>query len=184
MIMNIIEVVRQCKSGDYGAWNMIVNRYAKSIYNQALNFFGNREDAEDITQDVFIKILNNIGKFREEKNFNSWVMRISNNYCIDYWRKTKKNVKQIELDDDLIKQDETPEDRVMKNDDLEDLRKRMLILDPDLRMLIIMRDIQGYSYQQIAEALNLPQGTIKSRINRARLKLARTFLSKGDSNGL
>jgi RNA polymerase sigma-70 factor (ECF subfamily) len=111
-------------------------------------------------------------------------MRISNNYCIDYWRKTKKNVKQIELDDDLIKQDETPEDRVMKNDDLEDLRKRMLILDPDLRMLIIMRDIQGYSYQQIAEALNLPQGTIKSRINRARLKLARTFLSKGDSNGL
>lgn len=163
---------------------MIVDRYARTIYNQALNFFGNREDAEDITQDVFMKIFNHIDKFREDKNFNSWVMRISNNYCIDYWRKYKKNVKRIELDENLIKQEDTPEDQVIKDDNVKDLRNKMLILDPDLRMLIIMRDIQGFSYQQIADTLNLPQGTVKSRINRARLKLAKTFLSEEDSHAM
>lgn len=182
--MNIIEVVQRCKNGDYGAWNMIVDRYAKVIYNQALNFFGNREDAEDVTQDVFMKIFNNIDKFREEKNFNSWVMRISNNYCIDYWRKYKKKMKRVELTDDLIKQEDTPEDKVIKEHNLKDLRMKMLTLDPDLRLLVIMRDVQGFSYQQIAETLNLPQGTVKSRINRARLKLAKTFFSNGVSNGL
>ena len=163
---------------------MIVDRYARTIYNQALNFFGNREDAEDITQDVFMKIFNHIDKFREDKNFNSWVMRISNNYCIDYWRKYKKNVKRIELEENLIKQEDTPEDQVIKDDNVKDLRNKMLILDPGLRMLIIMRDIQGFSYQQIADTLNLPQGTVKSRINRARLKLAKTFLSEEDSHAM
>lgn len=184
MIMNIIDVVQRCKNGDYGAWNMIVDRYAKTIYNQALNFFGNREDAEDVTQEVFVKIFNHIDKFREEKNFGSWVMRISNNYCIDYWRKYKKNLKRVELEEDLLKQDDTPEEQLIKDENVKELRQKMLILDPDLRILVIMRDIQGFSYQQIAESLNLPPGTVKSRINRARVKLAKTFLSEGESNEL
>ncbi len=163
---------------------MIVDRYSKTIYNLALNFFGNREDAEDVTQDIFLKIFNNMDKFREEKNFNSWLLTISKNYCIDYWRKYKKGVKRVELDDNLIKQDTTPEDIAIKNYDAVTLRQKISILDPDLRLLLIMRDIQEFSYQDIADNLNLPLGTIKSRINRARIKLAKTILKEGDSYGV
>jgi len=178
--MNIGEIVQRCKNGDYEAWNMIVDRYAKTIYNLALNFFANREDAEDITQDVFLKVYNNIDKFREEKSFKSWLVRISTNHCIDHWRKTKRSARRIELSDDLIKTDHTPEDKAVKNGDVTNLRNKISILDPDLRLLLIMRDIQEHSYQEIADTLNLPLGTVKSRINRARVKLAKTFMDEGN----
>ena len=178
--MNIGEIVQRCKNGDYEAWNMIVDQYAKTIYNLALNFFANREDAEDITQDVFLKIYNNIDKFREEKSFKSWVVKISTNYCIDHWRKTKRSARRIELSDDLMRIDHTPEDMAVKDCDVINLRNKISILDPDLRLLLIMRDIQEYSYQEIANTLNLPLGTVKSRINRARVKLAKTFMDEGN----
>ncbi len=178
--MNISEIVQRCKNGDYEAWNMIVDRYAKTIYNLALNFFANREDAEDITQDVFLKVYNNIDKFREEKSFKSWLVRISTNHCIDHWRKTKRSARRIELSDDLIRIDHTPEDKAVKNGDVTNLRNKISILDPDLRLLLIMRDIQEYSYQEIADTLDLPLGTVKSRINRARVKLAKAFMDEGN----
>lgn len=159
---------------------MIVDRYAKTIYNLALNFFANREDAEDITQDVFLKVYNNIDKFREEKSFKSWLVKISTNHCIDHWRKTKRSARRIELSDDLIRIDHSPEDKAVKDCDVINLRNKISILDPNLRLLLIMRDIQEYSYQEIANTLNLPLGTIKSRINRARVKLAKTFMDEGN----
>jgi RNA polymerase sigma-70 factor (ECF subfamily) len=165
-------------SGAKMAWNMIVDRYAKTVYNLALNFFNNREDAEDITQDIFLKVYNNIEKFREDKSFNSWLVKISTNYCIDHWRKSKRSARRVELSDDLIKTDHTPEDRVVKDYDVINLRNKMSDLDPDLRLLLIMRDIQDHSYKEIATTLNLPLGTIKSRINRARIKLAKTFMDE------
>jgi RNA polymerase sigma-70 factor (ECF subfamily) len=176
--MNIGEIVQRCKNGDYEAWNMIVDRYAKTVYNLALNFFNNREDAEDITQDIFLKVYNNIEKFREDKSFNSWLVKISTNYCIDHWRKSKRSARRVELSDDLIKTDHTPEDRAVKDHDVMNLRNKMSHLDPDLRLLLIMRDIQDHSYKEIATTLNLPLGTIKSRINRARIKLAKTFMDE------
>ena len=182
--MEIVDVVRRCKSGDEGAWNVIVDRYSNIIFNLAFNFFGNREDAEDVTQDIFLKIYNNMGKFREERNFNSWLLTLSKNYCIDHWRRHKKGVKRVDLDDGLIKDDVTPEERVIKNQDVVSLRKKIAVLEPDLRMLLIMRDIQEFSYQEISDSLKLPLGTIKSRINRARVKLARIFLQNGGTNGM
>jgi RNA polymerase sigma-70 factor (ECF subfamily) len=176
--MNIGEIVQQCKNGNYEAWNMIVDRYAKTIYNLALNFFNNREDAEDITQDVFLKVYNNIDKFREDKSFNSWLVKLSTNYCIDHWRKSKRSAKRVDLSDDLMKTEHTPEDSAVKEYDVANLRNKMSDLDPDLRLLLIMRDIQNHSYQEIAEILNLPLGTIKSRINRARIRLAKKFMDE------
>ena len=69
---------------------MMINSYSKSVYNIALNFFAERDIASDVTQEIFIKIYHNLDKFREERNFSSWVFTISRNYCIDYWRKNKK----------------------------------------------------------------------------------------------
>ncbi|NIM16610.1 MAG: sigma-70 family RNA polymerase sigma factor, partial [Candidatus Aminicenantes bacterium] len=134
-------------------------------------------------QEVFLKVYNNIEKFKEEKSFTSWLLRLSKNYCIDYWRKSKYNRRSLELDENLKIEPAngagTPEDAVIKRYDAIYLRKKLRLLPPDLRALIIMRDIQDFSYQEIAEHLEIPLGTTKSRINRARTKLAKLILKEG-----
>lgn len=164
---------------------MMIDIYSKKVFNLALNFAGNRDDASDITQDIFLKVYNNIDKFEEDKNFQSWLLTLSRNHCIDYWRKTRSNREQLELDEDrydgtIHEEDSGPEMSVIKKSDAKYLRLQLQKLPPDLRTLIIMRDIQDFSYQEIAEQMDLPMGTIKSRINRARVKLAKLIL--GEAN--
>src|SRR5659263_179994 len=88
--MEITDILSRCKNGDQEAWNMLINAYSKAVYNIALNFFADKDVAADVTQDIFLKIYNNLEKFKEEKNFTAWLFTISRNYCIDYWRKNKK----------------------------------------------------------------------------------------------
>ena len=160
---------------------MLINAYSKSVYNIALNFFSERDIASDVTQEIFIKIYHNLDKYREEKNFTSWIFAISRNFCIDYWRKNKKYlVNSRELDENIGSGRPTPEESLIKESEIEVLRKKISLLEPDLRLVLILRDIHDLSYQEIAERLSLPEGTVKSRINRARLKLAQAFL-RGDS---
>jgi RNA polymerase sigma-70 factor (ECF subfamily) len=183
MNLDIHEIAEKLKAGDQEVWNMVVDKYSKKVYNMALNFAGNSDDAADITQEVFLKVYNNIDKFRDEKNFTSWLLRLSKNYCIDYWRRSKYQRRSIQLDDNLqvesTAESTTPEDAVIKKHDALFLRKKLRLLPPDLRALLIMRDIQDFSYQEIAEHLNIPLGTTKSRINRARTKLAKLILKEG-----
>lgn len=163
---------------------MLIDSYSKKVYNLALNFAGNRDDASDITQDIFLKVYNNIDKFQEDGSFNAWILKLSKNYCIDYWRKSKNYRQKLELDESLYVESVhddvyTPEDTLIKKDDVTFLRKKLQELSPDLRSLIIMRDIEDFSYQEISENLGIPLGTTKSRINRARLKLAKIVLNEG-----
>ncbi len=151
---------------------MLIDKYSNSVYNLAYNFCGNKDDASDITQDIFIKIYNNIDKFNENYNLSSWIMRISKNHCIDYWRKNKKNSSRITFEEDLAVENESPEDELIKKSEIENLRKILLRLKPESRALIIFRDINNHSYQEISEFLDIPIGTVKSRINRARIQLA------------
>lgn len=154
---------------------MLIDRYSKTVYNLAFNFCGSSDDANDLTQDIFIKIYKNIDKFDENLNISSWIMRISKNHCIDYWRKNKKNNFRIDLEDNLIKDEHSPEENLIKSGDLNKLREKMLQLKPDARSLLIMRDIQDHSYREIADSLEIPLGTVKSKINRARIQLARLY---------
>jgi len=159
---------------------MIVNEYSKRIYNMALNFSGSSDDASDITQDIFIKIYNNIEKYNDDRSFHSWVLTIARNHCIDFYRKNKRNMMRQELEENMAVTDYTPEHSSIKDADIHTLREKLAHLDPDLRLMLIMRDIQDYSYADISENLKLPLGTVKSRINRGRVKLARLFLNDGD----
>jgi len=162
---------------------MLINRYSKTVYNMALNFAGNRDDASDITQEIFLKVYNNIDKFKEERGFSAWLLRLSKNHCIDYWRKNKYNRQNLQLDenqhDKHTDEIDTPELNLIRKHDAHYLRNKLLLLPPNLRTLIILRDIQDYSYQEISEQLDLPLGTIKSGINRARTKLAKIILEEG-----
>lgn len=163
---------------------MMIDQYSKKVYNLALNFAGNSDDASDITQDIFLKVYNNIDKFQDDGNFTSWLLRLARNYCIDHWRKNKYNRQQMELDDNVHAKEkgapgtQTPEESVIQVSDVKYLRKKLQVLPPDLRTLIIMRDIEDYSYQDISEHLDIPLGTTKSRINRARAKLAEIILEE------
>jgi len=158
---------------------MLINSYSKAVYNIALNFFGERDMASDVTQEIFIRIYHNLDKFHEERNFSSWVFTISRNYCIDYWRKNKKYLQNQELDEKISSDQATPEDNLINASEIEVLRKRISRLDPDLRLILILRDIHDLSYQEIAERFAIPEGTVKSRINRARLRLAQEYLREG-----
>lgn len=164
------------KNGDQEEWEMVINQYSKNIYNIALNFSKNSEEAADITQEIFIKVYQNINKYKTGHNFTAWLFRVAKNYCIDYWRKNKKYQHRLELDENFHgSEQETPEDTSILKSEKKKLRELIQSLPADIRILIVMRDIQGISYDRIAGNLNLPLGTVKSRINRGRLKLARQF---------
>lgn len=168
-------LIKYIREGDKRGWNMLIDRYSKTVYNLAFNFCGSSDDANDLTQDIFIKIYKNIDKFDENFNISSWIMRISKNHCIDYWRKNKKNNFRIDLEDNLARDEHSPEDALIKNSDLNKLREKMLRLKPDVRSLLILRDIQNHSYREIADSLDIPLGTVKSKINRARIQLAKLY---------
>jgi RNA polymerase sigma-70 factor (ECF subfamily) len=175
--METTEILARCKKGDHEAWNQMINSYSKSVYNIALNFFAERDIAQDVTQEIFIKIYHNLDKFREDRNFSSWVFTLSRNYCIDYWRKNKKYFLHTqELDENIGSAKPTPEENSINESEVEKLRKKITQLEPELRLILILRDIQDLSYQEIAKNFSIPEGTVKSRINRARLKLAQAFV--------
>lgn len=175
--MDITDILSRCRENDGEAWNMLINAYSKSVYNIALNFFAERDIASDVTQEIFIKLYHSLAKFREEKSFTSWIFAVSRNYCIDYWRKNRKHLEnRQELDEKINAGAPTPEETLAKESEIEVLRKRIAQLEPDLRLILIMRDINDMSYQEIAEKFSIPEGTVKSRINRARLKLAEAYL--------
>jgi len=183
MDIEIEILIKRLKTGDQEVWKMIIDRYSKKVYNIALNFAGNREEAADITQDIFLKVYNNIDKYKEDRSFTAWLLRVSKNHCIDHWRKNKYHRKNVELEDNISvdpsQRMETPEENLVRKYDAQYVRQKLLLLPPDLRALIIMRDIQDLSYQEISENLDIPLGTTKSRINRARTRLAHIMLKEG-----
>jgi len=155
---------------------MIISEYSKNIYNIALNFSKNSEEAADITQEIFIKVYQNIQKYKNQYCFSAWMFRVAKNHCIDHWRKNKKYQNRLELNENIHAPDPaTPEEDIIRESEKKRLRQAIQTLPPDIRILIVMRDIQGHSYEKIAVETNLALGTIKSRINRGRLKLAKLF---------
>lgn len=162
----------------------MIHSYSKAIYNIALNFIADRDEAADITQEIFVKVYNNIAKFKEEGNFTSWLLMLSRNYCIDYWRKHKKHMHKVEMDDTIHADAPNPEEVQVKQSEIARLREKMLQLDPDLRLFLTMKDIEDLSYEEIADHLKVPIGTVKSRINRARIKLAQLVVQAGSEHGM
>jgi RNA polymerase sigma-70 factor (ECF subfamily) len=171
--MEIEQAVELCLKGDQEAWNMIINSYSKIVYNIALGFTYNKDDASDIVQDIFLKLYQNIHKFNRDRNFKGWVIQLSKNYCIDYWRKNKKGKIKVELKENIASTNDTPEVVNIKDFERQFLRNKIKTLEPELKLVLIMRDIEGMSYSSISESLDIPEGTVKSRINRARIKLVK-----------
>ena len=158
---------------------MLINAYSKAVYNIALNFFADKDIAADVTQDIFLKIYNNLEKFKEDKNFTAWLFTISRNYCIDYWRKNKKYfLNNQELDEKISAHSQTPEDNSIRESEIVELRKKIAQLEPELRVILILRDIQDLSYQEIADILGKSEDACKMAFCRAISKLRKEMPKK------
>ncbi len=174
-------LLERAKSGDIEAFEKLIMGSEKKVYNIALKMTGSHDDAMDLSQEVFIKVYKSLNKFKEEASFFTWIYRITHNICIDEIRK-KKKVVSISLDEEYESDNGNisrqfadnslgPLEQLEIKEDMVILKKAIVKLSPQHRVALIMRDIQGMTYEQISEILKCPQGTVKSRINRARYEL-------------
>lgn len=163
---------------------MLVNTYSKKIFNLAFQFTGSFEEAEDLTQDIFLKLYHSLVKYDFEKNFTAWLLTLAKNYLIDAYRKTKWEKRQRDnfderfLDAGDAHSVSNPERTIIQEENRKILWQGLNGLSSDVRMAIILKEIQGKKYEEVAEILKLPVGTVKSRINRGRFQLARHLQEK------
>jgi RNA polymerase sigma-70 factor (ECF subfamily) len=171
-------LIEQCLSGDQAAWDAVVRQNWRKVFNVAYKFVGKHDQAEDLTQDIFLKIFKALATFDRRANFQTWIISISRNLCIDHYRSVRKERQTIAREVDAGDLQPVSSDRgpyaAAEHQDLRILLRQALHLLPaTLRTAVVLRDLQELSYQEIAERLRLPEGTVKSRINRGRLELAR-----------
>jgi RNA polymerase sigma-70 factor, ECF subfamily len=171
-------LIERCLRGDQAAWEQIVRQHWRKVFNVAYKFVGSHEQAEDLTQDIFLKIFKSLDTFDRRANFQTWLISVSRNLCIDHYRSVRKERQTI--DREVTAEDVSPVSATisplaaLEHRDLASLLRQALQgLPQSLRMAVLLRDIQELSYQEIAERLRLPEGTVKSRINRGRKELAR-----------
>jgi RNA polymerase sigma-70 factor, ECF subfamily len=171
-------LIQRCLAGDQTAWEQIVRQHWRKVFNIAYKFTGKHDEAEDLTQDVFVKIFKSLDTFDRRANFQTWLVSVSRNLCIDHYRSVRKERETIDRDVDAgelapVAQTISPMAALEHRDRVTLLRKALNQLPEALRSAVLLRDIQELSYQEIADRLNLPEGTVKSRINRGRTELAR-----------
>src|SRR5438552_2331043 len=182
-------LIRRCLSGDQAAWESIVRQYRRKVFNIAYKFVGKHEAAEDLTQEIFLRIFKSLDTFDRRANFQTWLISVSRNLCIDHYRSVRKERQTIDrgVDPNTLSPtsaEADPSAGLEQRDRVELLRQAMSALPETLRTAVLMRDIQELSYQEIADRLRLPEGTVKSRINRGRTELARQIRKlRGDDFG-
>ncbi|MBR1841850.1 MAG: sigma-70 family RNA polymerase sigma factor [Oscillospiraceae bacterium] len=181
-----LRLVKRAAEGDEGAFEKLVIENEKLIYNVALKITGNPDDAEDVAQEAFIKAYRNLGSFRGESRFSGWLYRLCYNAAMDHIRKTRDpNLRSLTNDDgsdaelDVADPAPTPEESAERKETQRIVREAVNQLDDDKREILIMREFSGMSYTAIAEALGIEEGTVKSRISRARASLAEILRQSG-----
>jgi len=171
-------LIDRCLKGDDGAWEDIVGRYWRKVFNLAYKFVGRHDEAEDLTQDIFLKIFKSLATFDRRANFQTWLISVSRNLCIDHYRSVRREREAIDRGGGTSGQTPVsdapgPLEAIEQQDRVALLREAMRALPKSLRTAVMLRDIRELSYQEIADELDLPEGTVKSRINRGRNELTR-----------
>jgi RNA polymerase sigma-70 factor (ECF subfamily) len=168
-------IIRDCLDGKEGAWNMLVNLYSKKVFNMAFQFTGSFQESEDLTQDIFVKLFRSLDKYDFGKNFTAWLLALAKNHLIDEYRRTKwEKRSRDDFEDHLptLAGRDDPERGLVEEETRRLLWQALDRLPPDIRMAVILKEIQGKKYEEVAEITGVPVGTVKSRVNRGRLQLA------------
>jgi RNA polymerase sigma-70 factor (ECF subfamily) len=186
-IQHTSHVIKRCLAGDGAAWEEIVRAHNRRIYNICYRFTGSADDAEDLTQEVFIKIYRTLSSYDLDKGaFTTWISTMTRNLLVDHFRKSKQDRVTDSMDasstpeedgltlgEQIADQKATPEQAMDTLDTQKMVQQALQKLSPELREAVILRDLQDMDYKEIALALKVPEGTVKSRINRGRTELAR-----------
>ena len=184
--MDDMELVRSAQSGDQGAFSRLVETNQGKIYSLCYRMTGNPDDAADLTQEAFLNAWRGLSKFGGQSSFSTWLYRLASNVCIDFLRREKRRTAlsiTLEDEDDEDRQADFPDERWSPERELERgevhraLQAGLSALSPEHRQVLLLRETEGLSYQEIAQCLGLEEGTVKSRIARARLSL-KDYLQK------
>ena len=180
------EIVKRAVEGDTKAFETLVLTYQKKVYNIAFRMTGNQEDAFDLSQEAFIKAYKSLSGFKMESKFSTWIYSIISNLCIDFCRK-RKRLSEVPLSYGEDNKDaEISDERFLPEKEFERAEMREIIeeslssLSLEHRQIFTMRDIEGLSYQDISDALDIEVGTVKSRISRAREQLRKIIAGHGN----
>ncbi len=185
-------VIRRVLSGDADAFESLVTENQTRAYHLAWRLLGNEADAADAVQDAFLKAYTSLKDFRGESRFSVWLYRLVNNVCIDMLRKRRRtDAVPLQTTDDEGDKTELPlpdagadpQELLERAEDVAAVRRAMDSLPEDCRQILTLRELAGLSYDEIARALSLETGTVKSRLNRARKKLCRQLLEDGNFSG-
>ncbi|HXE15033.1 MAG TPA: sigma-70 family RNA polymerase sigma factor [Bryobacteraceae bacterium] len=176
------QLVERCLGGDESAWEDLVKTHTRRVYAICLRFLGRENEAQDLTQDVFLRVFRTLGSFRAgEGSFCVWLARLTRNLLIDHYRRTKLDRATDSIEDQLpvLEERSSVESRtdglVAGREASEFLQAALQKLSPELREAVILRDLEEMEYREIARVLNVPEGTVKSRLNRGRAELARVL---------
>lgn len=183
------DLVKRAQNGDSAAFEQLVLKYQQKVYNLALRLTGNEEDAFDLSQESFLKAWKGLETFHFEAAFSTWLYRLTSNACLDFLRSQKRRrtvsltvededgeEAQMDYPDDAP----TPEQAAIASEDRELLKKALASLDEEAREIITLRVIEELSYETIARVLGVKEGTVKSRLSRARDKLKKNLLQIGN----
>ena len=180
------ELVDRCLRGSDGAWERLVRTHSRLVYGACYRFTGSADEARDLTQDVFMRVFRSLHTYRSDSGaFKTWLVRLTRNLLIDNYRKTKKEQKVDSIEDQVYDLQQKSglggqADRALRSREAGELLQAGLAqLSPELREAVILRDLQEMEYKEIGDALDIPEGTVKSRINRGRRELARRLKAMG-----
>jgi RNA polymerase sigma-70 factor (ECF subfamily) len=175
------QLVERCLAGDEGAWEELVQTHTRRVYAICFRFTNRENQAQDLTQDVFLRVFKTLGSFRAgEGSFTVWLTRLTRNLLIDHYRRSKLERATDSIEDQLPILEQTAlhgrtDGLVASREASECLQAALQKLSPELREAVILRDLEELEYREIAKILNVPEGTVKSRLNRGRAELARVL---------
>ena len=181
------ELLRRSKEGHVASFEELISVHQQKVYNIALRMLANEQDAFDASQEVFIKVYKNLDKFQENSSFSTWLYRITTNTCLDMIRKNKDKKNDISIDSQVEFEDGEAsfqledknadvEEEILKKERRQALYEAIQQLNDEHKKMIVLRELQGMSYQEIAEITGANIGTVKSKINRARISLKNSLL--------
>ena len=185
------EIIRSVLRGNVNDFEKLVTAYEKNVYNIALRMVGDPDDAADMTQETFIKAYRALSGFRGDSKFSSWLYRIASNVCLDFLRSRSRHpqvsLSTVDEDDratfELPDMRQNPEEQLMKKLSMEAVRRGLEQLPEQQRQILVLRELGGLSYAELAQTLGLEEGTVKSRIFRARKRLCALLLRDGNISG-
>jgi RNA polymerase sigma-70 factor, ECF subfamily len=180
------QLVQQCLQGDGSAWEELVRRHTRRIFNICYRFTGNSAEAEDLSQEVFLRVYRTLTSYRSAYGgFATWMTSVTRNLLIDHYRRTKRDRITDSLDDKMaiVENKESagrrPDQQALLGELSGQVQAALTRLSPELREAVILRDLQQLEYAEIRQVLEVPEGTVKSRINRGRIELARILQQMG-----